>query len=94
MQEERLYVVAYDIPCDRRRAKVHNILSGYGKWTQYSVFELFLTPKQLVQLRNKLDRVLNAQEDSLRLYPLCAACQKAIETIGLPPPEAPEVFLV
>jgi len=43
------YVIAYDIPDDRRRTKVHKILLGYGTWTQYSLFECFLTRKQLVQ---------------------------------------------
>jgi CRISPR-associated protein Cas2 len=37
------YVIAYDIPDDKRRTKVHKILLGYGKWTQYSLFECFLT---------------------------------------------------
>ena len=36
------YVIAYDIPDDKRRTKVHKILLGYGKWTQYSLFECFL----------------------------------------------------
>ncbi len=30
------YVIAYDIPDDKRRTKVQKILLGYGKWTQYS----------------------------------------------------------
>jgi hypothetical protein len=36
------YVVAYDIPDDKRRTKVHKILLGYGTWTQY----LFLSRKK------------------------------------------------
>ena len=34
-----LYVVAYDIPSDKRRTKVHKILCGYGAWTQFSLFD-------------------------------------------------------
>lgn len=94
MQDERLYVVAYDTPSDRRRARVHNILSGFGQWTQYSVFELFLTPKQVAQLRNKLEQVVDKQEDSLRLYPLCAACQKSVETMGSPRPASPQTVVI
>ncbi len=29
------YGIAYDITDDKRRTKVHKILLGYGKWTQY-----------------------------------------------------------
>ncbi len=48
------YVIAYDIPNDKRRMKVHKILQGYSKWTQYSLSECFLTRKQLLLLRSKL----------------------------------------
>ncbi len=88
------YLVAYDIPSDRRRTKVHKVLCGFGQWTQYSVFELFLTDKQLVALQHKLEKLINPQEDSLRLYPLCAECLKAVETIGSPAPQEVTHFMV
>ncbi len=88
------YVIAYDIPDDRRRTKVHKILLGYGKWTQYSLFECFLTRKQLVLLRSKLTAHLVAQEDSVRFYPLCANCVSKVETVGGPPPADAVLFLV
>jgi len=31
--QRTLYVIAYDIPDDRRHTKVHRVLSGFGKWT-------------------------------------------------------------
>src|SRR2546428_9392739 len=80
------YVIAYDIANDRRRTKIHLILSGYGKWTQYSLFECFLTGKELVLLQSKLAQHLVAQEDSVRFYPLCASCLSKVETIGGPLP--------
>lgn len=49
------YVIAYDIPDDKRRTKVHKLLSGFGKWTQYSLFECFLT-KKAGSLALKADR--------------------------------------
>jgi len=82
-----LYVVAYDIPDDRRRTRVHKILSGFGKWTQYSVFECFLSEKERVALMEKLKRVLKAGEDSVRLYPLCKACVEKVETVGSEKPK-------
>jgi len=88
------YLVAYDIPSDRRRTKVHKVLCGFGQWTQYSVFELFLTDKELVALQHKLEKLINPQEDSLRLYPLCAGCLKTVETIGSPAPREFTHFMV
>ena len=88
------YVIAYDIPSDKRRKNVHKILLGYGKWTQYSVFECFLTRKQLVLLRARLTEHLVAKQDSVRYYPLCANCVSKVETVGGPPPADDVLFLV
>jgi len=88
------YVIAYDIPNDKRRTKVHKILRGYGKWTQYSLFECFLTKKQLVLLCSRLTEHLVAQEDSVRFYPLCATCVSKVETVGGPPPADEILFLI
>src|SRR5579864_7246288 len=88
------YVIAYDIPDDRRRTKVHQILMGFGKWTQYSLFECFLTRKQLILLRSKLKEHLVPRQDSVRFYPLCANCVSRVETVGDPPPSDAVLFLV
>lgn len=86
-----LYVIAYDIPNDKRRTKVHKILCGFGDWTQYSLFECFLDERELVLLRARLDGVLK-EEDSVRLYPLSEADRRRVETIGSAPPEEKTVF--
>ncbi len=69
MSDTSFYIVAYDIPSDKRRTKVHKALSGFGHWTQFSLFELFITDKELVLLQNKLEKILNAEKDSVRFYP-------------------------
>ena len=51
-----LYVVAYDVPDDKRRNKIHKTLKGFGSWTEYSLFECFLTKKQTLMLRAKLEK--------------------------------------
>jgi len=88
------YVIAYDIPDDKRRTKVHQILLGYGKWTQYSLFECFLNRKQLVLLRSRLAEHLVPRQDSVRFYPLCANCVSKVETVGGPPPADTVLFIV
>ncbi len=88
------YVIAYDIPDDKRRTKVHKLLLGYGKWTQYSLFECFLTRKDLVLLRSRLAEHLVPRKDSVRFYPLCASCVSKVETVGGPPPADQVLFIV
>ena len=88
------YVIAYDIPDDKRRTKIHQLLLGFGKWTQYSLFECFLSRKELILLRAKLEEHLVAKEDSVRFYPLCAICVSKVETVGRPPPADEVLFLV
>lgn len=82
-----LYVICYDIPADKRRTKVHNTLCGYGSWTQYSLFECWLTRSQLLELRVKLGKHINEQHDSVRFYPLCGGCQEKVITVGGKKPE-------
>ena len=89
-----LYVIAYDIPNNRRRTQVHKTLCGFGQWTQYSLFECHLTDKERVALRGKLDGLLEPDEDSVRFYPLCAACTGKVETVGSDKPREPRLFIV
>jgi CRISPR-associated protein Cas2 len=88
------YVIAYDIPDDKRRTKIHKILLGHGKWTQYSLFECFLTKKHLLLLRSKLAKHLVARQDSVRFYPLCANCVSKVETVGGPLPSDDHLFVI
>jgi len=86
MADTMLYIIAYDIPLDKRRTKVHKLLCGYGNWTQYSLFECWLTKRHLVELRAKLNQILEPREDTVRLYRVCGACVEQAITIGSPKP--------
>ncbi len=88
------YIVAYDIPDDKRRTKVHKILSGFGTWTQFSLFECWLTPKQMLILRQKLDKHLSAEKDRVRFYYLCQGCVLKVETVGGQKPDEDKLYLV
>jgi len=88
------YIIAYDIPDDKRRTKVHKILCGFGKWTQFSLFECFLSKKELVLLRSKLAKHLIAERDSVRFYPLCANCLDKVETVGGALPAEDTLFIL
>ena len=85
-EEATLFVVSYDIPSDRRRVQVHKMLSGFGEWRQFSVFECFLTAKQYLGLQERLRALTDAGEDRIRIYRLCASCMNKVESVGLDRP--------
>ncbi len=89
-----LYLVAYDIANDKRRTKLHKALSGFGAWTQFSLFECHLDDKQLVALRHRVARIINPDEDNVRVYPVCAACMAKVETYGSERPAEDKVYLL
>ena len=89
-----LYLIAYDIPNDKRRTKIHKILCGFGQWTQYSFFECFLNEKELITLEHRLKHILNEQEDNLRIYHICATCQSKTQTFGSTPPAEDKLYLL
>jgi CRISPR-associated protein Cas2 len=77
-----LYVVTYDTPCQKRRTKMANVLSAYGKRVQYSVFECVLSAQQLRELRLRLEQIVKRSEDSVRIYPLSGHTLGQIEIWG------------
>ncbi len=79
------YVVTYDIPGDKRRKKISDVLTGYGERVQYSVFECVLSRSQFKELRKKLRSKFKAEEDSIRFYPLSAHTLGQVEIWGKPP---------
>lgn len=76
-----LYIVTYDIPCDKRRKKVSDLLEGYGKRVQYSVFECILTANKYQELRQRLRKKVK-NEDNVRFYPLSGHTLSKVEVWG------------
>lgn len=94
MSKTTFTIIAYDTPNDKRRYKIHKLLQGYGTWTQYSLFECFLTAKEWVKLKHELKSLMDDKEDNVRMYRLCAGCREKVETIGRSKPTEDTVFLV
>ena len=80
-----LYVIVYDITCDKRRKKVSDLLEGYGQRVQYSVFECILSQSKYSELQKRLRKQVKSSEDSIRFYPLSKHTFNQIETWGEPP---------
>jgi len=72
--------VCYDIPENKQRNKVSNVLKGFGTRVQRSIFECDITQTQFNKLRERLGKVIK-EEDGVRYYVLCASCVSKIEVV-------------
>jgi CRISPR-associated protein Cas2 len=79
------YIVVYDIPCNKRRKKISDLLEGYGQRVQYSVFECVLNQNKYKELQKRLRKQVKFSEDSVRFYPLSKHTLNQVETWGEPP---------
>jgi CRISPR-associated protein Cas2 len=90
-----LYVITYDIPVDKRRKKVSDLLEGYGRRVQYSVFECVLTAAKYTELKKRLKKQVILAEDSIRFYPVSSHTLENIEVWGgLPVSQMPGSVIV
>lgn len=76
-----IYVVTYDIPCDKRRKKVADLLEGYGQRVQYSVFECALSAVKFKELQKRLRQQVQ-EKDSVRIYPISQQMLQQVEIWG------------
>ena len=76
------YIISYDIADPKRLRKVARLMEDYSIRVQKSVFEGFLSERELRKLISKAEKIINQDEDSIRIYRLCATCENFIKTIG------------
>jgi len=76
------WIVSYDIPSDKRRRRVGQILEGYGRRAQYSVFECEITEEQRERLEKALQQVIDEHEDDIRFYPMNRADIGRVRLLG------------
>jgi CRISPR-associated protein Cas2 len=92
MAERSFFLLTYDIADPKRLAKVAKAMEAVGERVQDSVFEAYLNESELDKLLKKVQKVMKAEEDSLRVYVLCEACRGKIRCVGqgkvTPPPAA------
>jgi len=83
----KLYVCSYDIPdskkAAKRRRQLVKVLEAYGQRVQYSVFELRIRNRnQFRELRERIDKILVPEEDSVRIYPIPRDVEEHVIVIG------------
>jgi CRISPR-associated protein Cas2 len=77
-----LIVVSYDVRDDRRRTRLAHALKDFGERVQYSVFECRLDSEALENLRRRVERLIDPEKDSVRIYRFCKECAAQIEIQG------------
>lgn len=85
-----LWVISYDVPSDRTRGQVAEVLSEYGVRVQWSVFECRVEEEGLAAIRRRLGGVLaGAAAGSVRGYRVCGTCAGVGWVLGEERDEAP-----
>jgi CRISPR-associated protein Cas2 len=77
-----LILVCYDISNDKRRNKIYNLLSSYGIPVQFSIFECELNDKTLISLKKSLFKLIDNNQDKIRIYNICNSCSNKIDSIN------------
>ena len=80
-------LIAYDVTTidkagKTRLRKVAKTCLDYGQRVQNSVFECLVDPGQMVELREKLIKIINEETDSVRIYHLGRNWQHKVEHHG------------
>ncbi|TVS77668.1 CRISPR-associated endonuclease Cas2 [Mycobacterium helveticum] len=68
--DARRFLIAYDIPEDRRRDRLAKCLERHGDRVQYSVFVIDASPARLARLKNEVSTIIVPSEDSVLICDL------------------------
>lgn len=83
-----LYLVTYDVSTveedgKRRLRRVAKICESRGQRVQKSVFEILVSPTELIELRERLLTAIDLKQDSIRIYRLAEPRDKYMESHGV-----------
>jgi len=77
-------LVSFDISEDKIRYRAVKTLKGFGVRVQKSVFECAgLNEKKFLEMKDRLDGLIDRRTDSVRYYHLCRGCVEKVEWSGL-----------
>jgi CRISPR-associated protein Cas2 len=75
-------IVAYDITEVKRLNKIAKIMLDYGVRVQKSIFEITVTPPVFRAMKKRVEKIIVAELDGVKYYPLCEKCAGTVEIIG------------
>jgi len=76
-------LIAYDISDNRKRTRFHKFLKEFGLNTQKSVFECDLDRQGIQTVVSCAQKLIDPATDSVRIYRVCAACQRKARISGI-----------
>lgn len=84
MNNERLFIVTYDIGDQKRWRRVFKAMHGYGDWIQLSVFQCRLSRWRRAELETRLRELVKNGEDHVLVIDVGPAdkIELAMESIG------------
>ena len=66
------YLVCYDICDPAKLGRVFRVVKSIGIHMQYSVFLCSFTWPELQEFKGRIAKIINTNEDDIRIYPLPA----------------------
>ena len=78
------YIICYDTPSNKRRRKFSKYVVNYLIRVQESVFEGYLKKVKFNRLIKSLEKVVNEEEDSLRVYIMTESVKQKTIIFGQP----------
>ena len=79
-------LIVYDIVKNKNRKNVSDLLEGYGRRVNKSVFECrFKNEKEKKALISELKKEINPKRDSIRIYTICQKCIQTSEELSNQP---------
>lgn len=82
-----MVLITYDVETmsidgKRRLRKISKVCQNYGQRVQNSVFEMNIDYGTFLQVKDKLCKIINKKNDSLRFYYLGKNWKRRVEHIG------------
>ncbi|MDU5595342.1 CRISPR-associated endonuclease Cas2 [Peptoniphilus rhinitidis] len=80
-------LITYDVETitsegKKRLRQVSKVCVDYGQRVQNLVFELNIYQADLLEIKNKLIKIIDPQKDSIRIYNLGKNWERRVETLG------------
>ena len=80
-------LITYDVetvtPAGKKRLRqVAKVCLDYGQRVQNSVFELNIYPADMVEIKSKLEKIIDPKKDSIRIYNLGKNWERRVESLG------------
>ncbi len=64
-----LYIISFDVSCNKRRRKISNLLQDSGIRVQGSVFEIYTSQIRIKTLAEQLEAIAGC-DANIRIYPM------------------------